>query len=1325
MAVEQIISSDAWLLTQEPLETTFAEYHSTLPHPFSLTGAVDHVSGNGAAGIYIASAESVGIRTFSALVIDQSGTVSIIQGTMVDDNGSFSLVSATEVSVTNGGMGLFPNYMSYTGTEWGYTHSGGQGVATDTSVTSPEIGGIILFRKPGVSADLLTLAQINTPRVLSGNINFPNQGLTTLTATSVGDSSSPSGLAVVQYPMIHGIVGAPFGALDVDIGKSVPWTSNFVNDLFITDTNSGDCRYWVTEWVKRNQTTKFLSLGVDYFSDPVGWRQAQFAAADAAWNYSNDDWVLFIDSTEGLSCDTRTPPNDVEIDPFKSYIQTEIARAETLGLTSISIPFFAYVRDADIPDPRRFLELADPSDVQDWLQQSGSNLSVDSVNISVIEAITPYYYQQQDVSKRGLARLIKVSALRSGFNWAAIDTLSVPNDGVGIQIISYAYASWVNPATGENDGLKMRAKISSVRSLAGMPSGGGGVTGTAGPYAVAQDGVLTRVVPSSTQTQPILTPLYPTLFRSNLRFGTWYPPGVSAPDPIKPPYAFSFPPPAGRGEAMPAFAQVNNGEDLLFAGAPIGAGTAYSASVNLDYSPASSSALLWIDAQRSSVSSGALTNLGTAGSAYNARFGSTTGVDSFDPALLTHTGTNYLYLPGAAGNYASTPDSAALDITGDLDLIAWCALDDWTPAASNVLISKFFGAGTYSYELLIAPSGFVQLRWSADGTTILTRNSTVAMTTTDGTATYVRATLDVDNGAGGHDVTFYTSPNLVTWTPIGTVVTTAGVTSVFASTANLFVGSRTDTGSPATGKFYRAIVRNGIGGTTVFDADFTTGITSGAQTTFTESSANAATVTINRATSGRKSVAVTRPILLFGTDDYLEVVYDPENAYVRTLSAVGAVQSPYASYVTGTATAGTTTTLTDTTKAWTVNGYQNRAVRITGGTGVGQVRNIASNAATALIVSTAWTTTPDATSAYVIETKGNVSGDIEIVIRCSLDQWISGSNQPLVVKRATGQWSYYLFVGATGNLNFYFTLDGSTSVPLSSGVLPFTDGVTYWIRFRRTASTGAWTMEYAADTGTNTTEPGTWTAVPSGSGTGTSGTMWQGTADVGIGGSSTISYSTGKFYGARVREGYSGTNYVYWDAAGHDDSGASYIDGTARSYWTVGTGLSVVNANKLNFGATDSFSLVVVLRQWGTQPSFGRIFDKLSGVAGGSGVTGYALLNHTANGKTYFTVGAPSTTVPTGTNTAGSATTFAMGDLKVITGVRDVSLDRLSHYYSNTLGGGPITDSSVGAISNAATVKIGGTSGAYDDLEVVAVAIWQKSLSTTDIANLVTYFGAV
>jgi hypothetical protein len=71
----------------------------------------------------------------------------------------------------------------------------------------------------------------------------------------------------------------------------------------------------------------------------------------------------------------------------------------------------------------------------------------------------------------------------------------------------------------------------------------------------------------------------------------------------------------------------------------------------------------------------------------------------------------------------------------------------------------------------------------------------------------------------------------------------------------------------------------------------------------------------------------------------------------------------------GTATAGGTRTLTDTGKAWTVNEHAGRIVAITGGTGVGQQRQIMSNTATVLTMRSDhpdWATTPDSTSTYVI-----------------------------------------------------------------------------------------------------------------------------------------------------------------------------------------------------------------------------------------------------------------------------------------------------------------------------------------------------------------------
>jgi hypothetical protein len=80
------------------------------------------------------------------------------------------------------------------------------------------------------------------------------------------------------------------------------------------------------------------------------------------------------------------------------------------------------------------------------------------------------------------------------------------------------------------------------------------------------------------------------------------------------------------------------------------------------------------------------------------------------------------------------------------------------------------------------------------------------------------------------------------------------------------------------------------------------------------------------------------------------------------------IDTGFKSFATGTATAGGATTLTNSGKNWATNQWANSCqVRITGGTGAGQIRIIASNTATVLTVSAAWTTNPDATSTYSIE----------------------------------------------------------------------------------------------------------------------------------------------------------------------------------------------------------------------------------------------------------------------------------------------------------------------------------------------------------------------
>lgn len=79
------------------------------------------------------------------------------------------------------------------------------------------------------------------------------------------------------------------------------------------------------------------------------------------------------------------------------------------------------------------------------------------------------------------------------------------------------------------------------------------------------------------------------------------------------------------------------------------------------------------------------------------------------------------------------------------------------------------------------------------------------------------------------------------------------------------------------------------------------------------------------------------------------------------------IGSGFKSFASGTATAGGASTLTNSAKSWTTNQWANYQIRISGGTGAGQIRTIASNTGTVITVSAAWTTTPDATSTYSIE----------------------------------------------------------------------------------------------------------------------------------------------------------------------------------------------------------------------------------------------------------------------------------------------------------------------------------------------------------------------
>ena len=182
-----------------------------------------------------------------------------------------------------------------------------------------------------------------------------------------------------------------------------------------------------------------------------------------------------------------------------------------------------------------------------------------------------------------------------------------------------------------------------------------------------------------------------------------------------------------------------------------------------------------------------------------------------------------LRLPGVSGNDATTPDSAAVSITGDIDLRARIAPTDWTNTAGTqeIIAKSATDSSQFSYLLRLNSDGTLTFYWSSDGSALLNGTSTVATGFVDGTTHWIRATLDVNNGAAGRDIRFYTSDDGIIWTQLGATVTQGTATSIFDGTASLRVGMRnTASNGVFTGRIYYAEIRTGFDGTGTVVAAF-------------------------------------------------------------------------------------------------------------------------------------------------------------------------------------------------------------------------------------------------------------------------------------------------------------------------------------------------------------------------------------------------------------------------------------------------------------------------------------------------------------------------
>jgi hypothetical protein len=199
---------------------------------------------------------------------------------------------------------------------------------------------------------------------------------------------------------------------------------------------------------------------------------------------------------------------------------------------------------------------------------------------------------------------------------------------------------------------------------------------------------------------------------------------------------------------------------------------------------------------------------------------------------LPGTGDSYLQLDGQDGNVCSTPDKAALDLTGDLD-IRWEGEANWYGQENQVLIGKWDDASDQCSWLLNISQGTMFFQYSTTGaqatsTAFMQRDLPILPT-----RAALRATVHIDTTAQTATFTFYYATVFAgpyTAFDGGSTVVNIGTAhnTVKNSTAPLSIGL-TDfrhgqpgarSRHPLVGRCYRAEVRNGISGPVVASPDF-------------------------------------------------------------------------------------------------------------------------------------------------------------------------------------------------------------------------------------------------------------------------------------------------------------------------------------------------------------------------------------------------------------------------------------------------------------------------------------------------------------------------
>lgn len=220
-------------------------------------------------------------------------------------------------------------------------------------------------------------------------------------------------------------------------------------------------------------------------------------------------------------------------------------------------------------------------------------------------------------------------------------------------------------------------------------------------------------------------------------------------------------------------------------------------------------------------------------------------------------GTKQLQLDGAmeipgdqimVGSNITTPLVDDLAVTGDIDVRIDLEPETWRQEQLLAGIGQSsFSSGWYWY---LTNEGLMVVVYNSSTLSFSAVSTTAVPTTTARQA--LRFTLDVNNGASGSTVTFYTSDSISgSWTQLGDAVVNTGAISLFYDGGIMGVGHLPYSGVDALHAIvYHFEYRNGIAGTLVSDIDFTA-LTNGAKT-FTDDDSHLWIMVNNAVVSNRR-----------------------------------------------------------------------------------------------------------------------------------------------------------------------------------------------------------------------------------------------------------------------------------------------------------------------------------------------------------------------------------------------------------------------------------------------------------------------------------------